>query len=348
MRRELGSITPHKGQKNVWLVRVTLADGKRKNKVVRGSKKQAAEELNRMLAFAGHKSNDITFKEFCELKYIPWHDSIYNRPDSMKKWHMDMEILIKEWGSRKLSTMRRDVMETWAANARGHLINKMKAVLNKAYQWEYIDRNPLQGISDKRKQPSKKRFSVDDAKLILNTVKDSDIEVIVLLMLFGGLRRGEALGLDWQNIDFRTGKVTISRTYHYDEGKGWFEDTKNPTSRRVITLDAHTLARLREIRSRGGILRMGAVCVGVGMRRMPPNTIADKWLRLMKPILGDRYLPMKNLRHTHASLALEGGASMEAIAKRLGHASTKLTESTYAESEKIEASCAAVISNILC
>lgn len=68
MRRELGSITPHKGQKNVWLVRVTLANGKRKSKVVRGNKKQAAEELNKLLALAGHTQGDITFQDFCRLK----------------------------------------------------------------------------------------------------------------------------------------------------------------------------------------------------------------------------------------------------------------------------------------
>ena len=346
MRRELGSITPHKGQKNVWLVRVTLANGKRQNKVVRGSKKQAAQELNKMLAMAGYNNADITFKDFCEVKYIPWHDSVYNRPDSMKKWHYDMDILIKEWGDRKLSAMRRDVMETWAVNARGHLINKMRAALNKAYQWEYIDRNSLQGVGDKKTQPKKKHFTLDNAKLILETVKGTDIEAVVLLMLMGGLRRGEALGLDWERIDFETGKVIIDRTYHYDEGKGWFEDTKNPTSRRIITLDEHTLKRLNKICLQGDVHRTGAICTGVGGRRMPPNTIGDKWLRLMKPVLYEDYLPMKNLRHTHASLALEGGASMEAIAKRLGHASTRLTESTYAESEKIEANCAAVISNI--
>ena len=345
MRRELGSITPHKGQKNVWLVRVTLANGKRKSKVVRGSKKQAAEELNKLLALAGHTQGDMTFQDFCRLKYIPWHDSVYKRPDAMKKWHTDMNKLIEVWGSTKLSMMRRDVMETWAATAREHLVNKMKATLNKAYQWEYIDRNPMQGIARKKEQPKKKRFSLEDAKLILETVKGTDIEVIVLLMLMGGLRREEALGLDWQRIDFKTGKVTIDRTYHYDNGKGWFEDTKNPTSRRVITLDQHTLARLKEIRSQGGILRLGAICVSVNMVRMPPNTAADKWKRLIKPVLGDRYLPMKNLRHTHASLALDGGASMEAIAKRLGHASTKLTESTYANSETIEQNCAVAVGN---
>ena len=108
----------------------------------------------------------------------------------------------------------------------------------------------------------------------------------------------------------------------------------------MVTLDRRTLSRLDEIRRAGGVVRMGAVCETRPGVRMPPSTAADKWAAVAKPLLGERYLPMKNLRHTHASICLEGGVPMEAIAKRLGHASTKLTESTYAEAPQIQEQCA--------
>jgi integrase len=342
MRRELGSITPHKGQKGVWLVRVTMPGGKRKSKVVRGSKKKAAEELNRLLALAGHTPSNMSFRDFCELKYIPWHDSVYTRPDSQHKFHYVMQKLINELGDMRLSAMRRDYMETWAANATEWRINRMKAIMKKAYVWEYIDRNPLDDVKPHKARPKKERFTLEELKTILAACKDTDIEAGVLLMACCGLRREEAMGLSWTDIDWKRGTVRISRTWHYRDGRGWMEDTKNIPSRRVVTIDPVTLARLQEIRKHGGITRLGALMVSPRTgERMSPATFADKWEQIVKNLPNVRYLPPKNLRHTHASLCLENGVSIEAIAKRLGHGSTTFTESTYAnDNGKLEARCA--------
>lgn len=346
MRRELGSITPHKGKKGVWLVRAEMPspDGRRRrrSKVVRGTKKQAAEALNQMLMSAGLYDGEVTFSAFLE-RYREWHNSVYKRPESMAKWNRDMDKLEARWGQVPLGRMRRDVMEIWASDdaTSSHAVNKMKAALQKAVEWEYLDRNPLVSVKPHRAVPKKERFTAEEAASILEAVRGADIEPVVLLMLLCGMRREEALAVDWQRIDWSSGKVAVDRSWHYDKGRGWFEDTKNASSRRVVTIDPSTLARLAEVRSRGGVLRLGPVCTSSRTgKRMPPNTAGKRWREIVVPLLGERYLPMKNLRHTHASLCLEAGVAIEAIAKRLGHSSTRLTESTYAESDEIQALCA--------
>ncbi len=341
-RRSLGSIS--KKASGAWLVRVTVpsADGtqKRRSKTVRGSKRDAEKVLQALLAEQGSADASMTFRQFVELHYQPWHDKAYPRRDARKHFGREMGYLLAEFGDRKLDRLTPSVMEAWGATAPEYKVNALKAALNKAVDWEMLPRNPLRNVKPHRARPKKARFSAEDAALIVEAVRGSDIEAAVLLMLMGGFRREEALAMDWSRIDFRSGVAVIDRTWHYGEGEGWFEDTKNPTSRRVVTLDRRTLARLDEIRRAGGVVRVGAVCETRPGHRMPPSTCADKWAAVAKPLLGKRYLPMKNLRHTHASLCLEGGVPMEAIAKRLGHASTKLTESTYAEAPAIQAQCA--------
>ena len=348
MRRSLGSIQ-NRG-KNRWLIQVTLPsiDGKqhRRSKTIRGTKRDAESALNQMLSSVGTYEGESTFAEFA-ARYIEWHDQIYNRPDAMKRWHRDMDKLVERFGGLKMSQLRRDVMEIWATekSTTGHEINKMKAALTKAVEWDYISTNPLKAIKPHRAAPKKDRFTLEESVKILDAVKGTDIEAIVLLMLMCGMRREEAMALSWSDIDWKAGTVKIDRSWHYDAGRGWFEDTKNASSRRLVSIDAQTLARLSEIRSQGAVVRLGAICESprhVG-ERMAPNTAAKRWREIVKPLLGERYLPMKNLRHTHASLCLDAGVSMEAIAKRLGHASTRLTESVYAESDTLQEQCAVAI-----
>lgn len=341
-RRSLGSIT--KRDNGSWLVRVTLPsdDGKqrRKTKTVRGSKRDAEKVLQELLAKAGHVDGGMTFSDFLDLHYVPWHDAEYDRPDSMLGFHRNVERMRKRFGGMRLEGLTRPMMETWGSTAKEYEVNAMKAALNKAVDWEMIERNPLSSVKPHRARAKRERFTIDEAVRVVNAFAGSDMEPLVLLMLMCGMRREEALGMDWSRIDFKTGKACIDRSWHYRKGKGWFEDTKNPSSRRVVTIDPLTLERLSIIRKAGGIVRMGAMVETRPGVRMPPSTAADKWTAVVKPLLGDRYLPMKNLRHTHASICLDNGVPMEAIAKRLGHSSTKLTESTYADSTTIQEKCA--------
>lgn len=340
-RRSLGSIV-NRGQ-NTWQVKVSaMVNGqqKRKCKTVHGSKRDAERALQELLAQQGHVESGMTFRQFMEHHYIPWHDKAYPRRDSMAHFHLGCGYLLAEFGDRKLSQLTPSAMEIWGADAKEYRVNAMKAALNKAVDWDMLPKNPLRNVKPHRARPKKERFTAEEAARIVDAFRDCDIEAVVLLMLMGGFRREEALAMDWNRIDFKTGLATIDRTWHYEDGDGWFEDTKNPTSRRVVTLDAKTLARLDEIRRADDVVRMGAVCETRPGKRMSPNTCAAKWRAVAQPLLEERYLPMKNLRHTHASLCLEGGVPMEAIAKRLGHASTKLTESTYAEAPSIQAQCA--------
>ena len=334
-RSELGSITAR--GKGTWLVRVTAgrdpSTGKqvRKAKTVHGTKKKAREVLNDMLAQIGKMpGRDMTLGAYIDGMYAPWHDKRYTRRDSSRKFHECMGKLVEELGYLKLGELTRYRMETWAADAPAWKVVKLHAALEKAVQWELIERNPLKGLDRASDKKDERRLSVEQVADVLDAVRDSIIEPGVILQVYCGLRNEEVLALDWADIDFAKARVPIVKSYHYHKGEGWFEDPKNKTSCGVVSIPSAALDRLRQIRCKGDVIRTGPLMVStVTLKRLSPNSYGYYWRKIAQPLLGEDYIPVKNLRHTHGSILFDAGMSAEFIKERLRHASTRISERYY-------------------
>lgn len=339
MRSELGSIT--KRGKGTWQIRITVGTDpetgkqRRKTKTVHGTKKDAREAMNAMLAlYTGAPYADMTLRAFVQDMYLPWHDQEYPRKDATNKLHYAFGQILDDIGDMRVGDMNRAWAERWTQDNSLWKVNKMRAAMRKAYEWEVVQRNPFDGVRKPAPEPDKRRLSAAQLAAVLDEVRDTAIEPGVILQASCGLREAEALALDWTAIDFERGKVRIDSTWHYDRGRGWFEPPKNRTSRGTVTIPADALARLKEIRTGGGVIRKGPIMLAPrNGGRMSPSTYSSIWRRLMRPLLGEDYVPVENLRHTHASLLLDAGASMEQIRDRLRHSSIKIAERYYAKSD---------------
>lgn len=147
---------------------------------------------------------------------------------------------------------------------------------------------------------------------MLRGIVGADFEAPVLFAATLGLRRCEACGLDWSDVDWRSGIVHIQRGVHYVDGEVIEYPTKTKLSDRKLKLPKFALERLRSIR---GHRRAGRICEG-----MSPYTIANHYKAYCK-----RYnlpwVPMTCLRHSYATIALAHGATIEDISVTLGHQS---------------------------
>lgn len=332
MRSELGSI--REKSKGVWEVRISLGydkNGKyrQKSRTVRGSRKDARNALNALLAqYAQGADGDITIQDFINIAYLPWHDKEYPRKDSTAKLHYVLGRVCDDLPVVALNSLSKAFLVQWAQNHPGWMTDKLRAVLNKAVEWEYIDKSPMHGIKREACEPDRRRLTVDELRDVLAAVRGTAIEAAVIVQASCGLRKGEALALDWDDIDFNAGRLEVKRTWHYDKGSGWFEETKNANSKGWVSIPGSALERLREIRCADGIIRVGPIATCNGSR-MIPNTYSSAWRRLMRPVLGEAYVPVENLRHTHGSMLFDAGVSVDFISKRLRHASTRITERHY-------------------
>ncbi len=156
-------------------------------------------------------------------------------------------------------------------------------------------------------------------------------------MALRGLRRGEASGLRWCDLDLDSGTVVISGQLQQYDGHVVLCPPKTAHSQRIIALDRTTIAALRAHRSRQLAERTlaGAGYVDSGYVFTRPNgdPMAPDWLsRYFRQLNDASGLPpvrLHDLRHGAATLALAAGADLKVVQDMLGHSSIVLTADTY-------------------
>ncbi len=195
-------------------------------------------------------------------------------------------------------------------------------------------------MADKIKRPKKSEkeiscFSIAEQKKIERFVMDSKKHKLfgILLCLYSGLRVGELLALEWQDIDLVKGAIIVSKTCHdgQDENGRLIRMTDTPktlSSRRVIPLPKQVLPLLREHKK----------------KNLSPYVVADEkgapifvrsYQRSFELILKKLKIEHKgfhSLRHTFATRALECGMDIKTLADVLGHKNPTVTLNRYVHS----------------
>jgi integrase len=141
----------------------------------------------------------------------------------------------------------------------------LRLALSKAQDMEMVGRNvaALVKVKRPRTDPTKVfAFSVDEARRLLETAKGDRLEAIYSVALALGLRRGEALGLRWSDVDFETRTLRIEQQVQRVRGKGLIIKAlpKTKSSRRMLRVPEFCLEALKAHRLRQGQERLSAAC----------------------------------------------------------------------------------------
>ncbi|MEV0560873.1 site-specific integrase [Dactylosporangium sp. NPDC050588] len=157
------------------------------------------------------------------------------------------------------------------------------------------------------------------------------------LIALRGLRRGEAAGLRWCDVDLEHGTMTIAQQLTCIGHKILQRPPKSAASRRVVALDRHTVRALREHARRQRLERLAAgrawqdtgyVFTRVDGRPLHPSYLTQRFLNICR----STDLPpirLHDLRRGAASLARQAGADLKTVQDQLGHASIVLTADSY-------------------
>ena len=152
----------------------------------------------------------------------------------------------------------------------------------------------------------------------------------IILCLYTGLRIGELLALEWSNIDFSKGELTVSKTCHdakTENGYKRITDTpKTTTSRRVIPIPRQILPLLREQKKKSRSTYV------VGEDRLQSVRSYQYSFSLLLKKLGIPHRGFHALRHTFATRALECGMDVKTLSEILGHKNPVVTLNRYAHS----------------
>ncbi len=130
-------------------------------------------------------------------------------------------------------------------------INSIHGVLHKALdnavRWNLVARNVCDVVSLPRvARPEIQPLTMEQARLLVQVVRGHRLEELIILALTTGMRRGELLGLKWQDIDLEKGTLQVRRTLDYYGKLGYVEnEPKTAKGRRNIALSSFVVEKLK-------------------------------------------------------------------------------------------------------
>jgi integrase len=216
-----------------------------------------------------------------------------------------------------------------------------------AVRWNLIVRNPADQADPPRGRPTERvrarTWTGEEIARFLDATADSRYSPLWRLIATTGMRRGEALGLRWDDIDLSEGRLSVNRTLVQvgdyrsgDTGSAW-GTPKTARGRRAISLDPETVAALRAHRSRQHQERLAAgslygdqglvFCSRIG-HPMHPKVVSNQFRKAVARHAMP-YLSVHGLRHSWATLALQAGIHPKIVQERLGHSTISITLDIY-------------------
>lgn len=188
--------------------------------------------------------------------------------------------------------------------------------------------DPTIGIELPRKpKREEKTLTAGEVAETLKGFHGHELEPTVLLSSCLGLRPGEAYGLEWHDIDMRSGAVRIKRTLQEVKGLLHIYLPKTERSERTVYLPRFAFERIKDVWRSWG--KPNGRIIG-GLR---PSQVARKISSHCKR-KGLPRIGMYSRRHSWATIAVEAGAGIEAVAMMLGHSSITTTYRYYLHSRK--------------
>lgn len=211
--------------------------------------------------------------------------------------------------------------------------------IEKAIGWELLVKNPVKYATKPQEDSTKIQvWSLKEVNYFLENIRDSEIYNIyypVLIATHTGMRVGEIAALKWENVNLKEKSINIKYNAVEKKGKGVVLDTpKTEKSMDKIIMTDMLVKELKKLKVEhkkhkleNGI-ELDFVCCWNDGKPFRPTYISKAFKHHVER-LGMPYLTFHGLRHTHASILFELGASSQEISKRLRHSRVSTTDDIY-------------------
>ncbi|MBG0855087.1 site-specific integrase [Streptomyces spinoverrucosus] len=216
----------------------------------------------------------------------------------------------------------------------------LKSALEHAVREEEIPRNVARNVRTGTPRPRRfEPLTADEARQLLTAAQGHRLHALFELALHTGLRKGELLGLHWEDLDLDAGTAAIRRTLQRTStGTLTTLPTKTRASERRVALPTRCLHSLklhqeqqqREREAAGTTWQHnGHVFATAQGRAIDPTNLTRTFTTLLRKA-GCRRIRFHDLRHSTATLLLEQGVELVVIKELLGHAHIGVTATVYA------------------
>lgn len=298
--------------------------------------------------YGSKKLAPSTYKRYCrmlETRLLPYFGHFYInkiKPTDIMKFYDLLEKdtqLVRKKGNNGSKTKKPLSGKTILEHHR-----LLRAMLHKAVYWQLIVANPAERVQPpKARKPKRRSYDDEQTKILLEnleqlSIEDTKYKVAIILTVFTGVRLGELMGLEWQDVDFKNGIISINRSSQYLSDMGVFTKVpKTESSIREIAIPDFIISLLEEYKlwyeeqkSIYGELWTDSdrLFVQADGKPMHPSTIS-KWFVKYVGQIGLPVINFHGLRHTNASLLVAQNIDIAVISARLGHAQISTTLDFY-------------------
>ena len=311
------------------------------------TKAEAKKEYSKLLLAAAEDveidKESPTFKYFIEEIYLPWYktqvkESTYNNRVTTIKKHFSY------FYHRKTDEIKPIHVQTWqlkmAKQYNPNFVRSVQTSLTLAFDRALIlglcESNPARMIGNIKSQKAKIDFwTIDEFKKVISLLYKGDyyehyLFICYWLLFMTGMRFGEAAALHWDDIDFETGLLCITKSIYYKTANEYkFVEPKTPASVRTIVLDTDTLKELEEWKLvQKKVLNDCPLIMSYNGAPSNKHTL-PRALNKLAELAGVHRVKIHALRHSHASLLISMGENPLIIKERLGHEKIQTTLGTY-------------------
>lgn len=221
----------------------------------------------------------------------------------------------------------------------GTAVIAVKAVLADAVRDGLLARDPFAVVrTPSRTTRRESRYlTAEQSRALLDAAHGDRLEALIVVMLGVGLRRGEAIGLRWEDVDLEAGSLRVRRTVRRALGGGLVAgEPKTDRGRRTIRLPGFVVEALRQHRTRQLEERLVAsywedasvVLASTTGSLLDPTRVA-RLVTALGAVAGIPGLHPHVFRHSTASLLLAAGVPLPMVSELLGHGSQLVTARIY-------------------
>lgn len=219
----------------------------------------------------------------------------------------------------------------------------LRNIFERAVEWKIIKDNPVNTVKKPRINEDQEVnvYDEDEISALFIAAENEPFHwrMFLTLVLAAGLRRSEALGLEWPMVNFDKGTIDIKQAITKGRKGPVIKGPKSKKSKRLISLPSsvinefesyhlHWKKEKMKMRDMWVEEKYNWVFCNEDGTHFYPDTPTTWWTRFTKRV-GVRYIKLHDLRHTSATLLINQGVHAKIISERLGHSDIRVTMNTY-------------------
>ncbi len=375
IKREYGTGSISQRKDGKWQGRVNLGkdiNGKRKQKYFYGDTEKEVKKKLKDYFLSGEKYNanniaKMTLEEFL----VDWLENILVNTLKPKSYAIK-EYIIKQQIVPRIGCLQ---INSIVATDIQQMVNNMikeglsYSTIKKAYDTlnqrfklaisqEQVNKNPTLGVilpkQINKKNSEIRYFSEEQCKELIKESRRTQgcnnqnvyrLGELVPFLIYTGLRIGEAIALEWNDIDDKNNTITINKNVVEVKSKETEkyvlekqDSTKTDSSTRIIPMSNGAKECIKSLKKINGDKKF--VFASQTGKYISPSNFSRMFRGIQKALKYETILGVHSLRHTFATLMLNKGIDVKIVSELLGHSNVSVTYNIYIhtiQSQKIKA-----------